>query len=277
MSARISLSAFDAADEKRGEIEAKNSMTMFSVNLIGLLEKGVSTDLVNRVAAIGDYNGMDTEKIGGDLQKHAKDYPEEIMILCGFAAKNGGVIDLPNLDKFSGSDKIRQAVSKLNVWTKPKKTKQAPPRNAITLPRIATFFHPIVIDMMGKWKVPPAAGVDFLLIASPVFKSPMAPYMYEPKTDSADKIVYWVIVEWQCAHHDQVNPDPAKDSGAVKPKFNKGIMDLKIRTTAVPVDLRARWTKTIKDTLEAAKYKPGATYPDSYTRNGFKAPVASSV
>jgi hypothetical protein len=221
--------------------------------------------MLEEVQKIGDYQGMDTDAVSAKLLKILEKSPKDILILCAWGVKNGGIMDQASLDKFSGTEQLRGVVARLGIITKVKKVKSAPPaKDAVTVPRVLTFFHTVCINMVGKWNTPAAAGIEFPHVADPLFTSTFGPYMLSPADDPA-KGVYNCLLEWNCAHHDQVNPDKV---GEIKAKFSKTIFDLKIRTSAVDKESKSEWTKKILLRLTEAKYVAGSTHKAAWARNG---------
>jgi len=230
--------------------------------LLKIMEGKIDMTMLAEALKMGDYNGMDVDEIIKKLTKACNEHPKDVLIILSFGVKNGGTMSTENLDKYSGTDLIRTAVNNLQVYIKPKGSKSQANKSAITISRIMMFLHPICVDMVIKLKLPPAAGVEFP-VSSALFKSTFAPYMYYEKADPS-KIVYDAMLEWAMAHHDQVNP--AKDG--VKPKFNKTIFELKLKSSSMDEARRAGFTAGVKSDLDLMDYKPGSTYQKIWELNG---------
>lgn len=213
----------------------------------------------------GDYNGMDIDEIKKKLNEFCEKHPKDVLILVSFGVKNGGMINMENLDKFSGTDAIRTAVGTLAMYIKPKGSKSSATKSSLTLARVLMLLHPLAIDMIYKMNLPPAANVGFPIEDS-VFKSPFGPYLLLKSADPTS-IVYSALLEWNMAHHDQVNPERP---GVVKNKFNKTIFDLKIKSSSMPNDRRKIWTEGCAIILTNMNYSTGSIHPNSWTGNKYE-------
>jgi len=278
MSAANPIKAFAQVNAPEdGKKAGGASLTGVTVLLVAQLDGAVNAAMLEAAMDVGDYQGMDVAAIGVKIDYHIKNNAKELMTAVAWGVKNSGVFDPATLDKFSGTEALRNVQAKLQLYTKTRKIKSpAPPKDALTISRILTFLHPIAIGMINKWKLPAAAGVEFPLDSS-VFKSAMGPYMYHKDADK-NNYVYMLLLEWNCAHHDQVNPDTNADgTPRVKPKFNKSIFDLKIRTSAIANDQRIAWTAARFNEATAKKLGVGATFPDQFVRNGYKMAASDKV
>jgi hypothetical protein len=261
-----SLKAFAGVSEEKID-QSKGSKTVSEATraLLLTLDARVTAAMLEETMKIGDYNGMDIEEILKKLNDFCAKHPKEVLILIAFGVKNGGVINMENLEKFSGSDPIRGAITTLNLYIKPKGGKNNATKSSLTLARVLMLLHPLAIDFIYKMNLPAAANVPFPIVDS-VFKSAFGAYMLL-KEDDPTGLVYSCLLEWNIAHHDQVNPEK-KD--VTRNKFNKTIFDLKIKSSSVNLDKRKKWTQTTAKYFTDLVYVVGSTHTKSWTAAGYE-------
>jgi len=256
--------------ESKNEFGSQASITVISQVLMESLSKKMDIEMLRSAINVGDYQGMDVEAISKRLAELVDKNPKEVLIALTFGVKNGGIMNAANLDRYSGSEALRQTVSALGLTVQ-----QGPraagvkimiPKNAITISRMMTFFHVYCIDIARKLNLPPAAGVDFAGVNNNLFKSIFAPYLISEAVDK-DGLVKDACLEYGCAHHDQINPEKV---GVVRPKFNKTIFDLKIRSSCVPAEGKVSWTLAIMVQLQNTNYFFGKNYPSQVKRSGYE-------
>jgi len=241
-----------------------NNITVNSITLVQKLSSFATAEILSANIEIKDYNEIDMDTISKKIDILIEKYPKEVLIAIGFGVKNGGVLDAQTLDRYSGTEALRATVAVLSLHTKTKGVKTPIPKAAITISRLMTFLHPVYIDLIFKWQVPTTTRVEFP-VTSYIFKSTFGPYCYNSESD-VNKTVYFALLEWNIAHHDKVNP---VREGVTRPKFNKTIFNLKIKTSAVSKAARIEFTKKMASDL--LTYTPGSTYPEEWARNGMKA------